>query len=108
MNTYGDTLTRVRAELVDGYGGQRIRDWANATRKDMAASVQVLNVTEQATGRQVVTTSRRANVGEEILETDRVEWRGNTYEVTGVEEQYMVGRLDHYEVQLSLVSEAAA
>lgn len=108
MNTYGDMLTRVRADLVDGYGGQRIRDWDNAVRVDMVASVQVVTVTEVATGRQLVTTDRLANVGDQILETDRVEWHGNTYEVTGVEDHYQSGRLDHYEVHLALVMEAAA
>lgn len=108
MNTYGDVATRVRAALVEGFGGQQVRDWPNATRLVMVASVQAVTVTEDDTDRQVTTTSKRMNTGVEVLVTDRVEWHGNTYEVEGVEPAYVTGRFDHYEAALNLIEEAAA
>jgi hypothetical protein len=108
VNAYGHVITRVRADLVDGYGGQLVRDWAHAKRVEAAGNVQAVDVRENTTNRQVVTTDRRVNTALELTETDRLEWDGKTYEITGVEEFYQSGRLDHYEATLQLSSEAAA
>lgn len=108
MNTYGDAVTIVRAALVDGYGGQQVRDWANAVRfTGVAASVQPVRSTEQSTGRQLATTDKVMHTADDVYATDRIEWRGNTYEVIGVEAHYNTGVFDHYECDLRLFEEAS-
>jgi hypothetical protein len=107
VNTYGDTVTIVRAALVAGYGGQQVRDWANAVRfTGVPAAVQPVRVTEQTTGRQVVTRDKTMNVTDDVYDTDRVEHHGDTYEVTGVEAHYLMGAFDHYECTLRWSVEA--
>jgi Phage head-tail joining protein len=109
VNTYGDAVTIVRAPLVDGYGGQRVRDWAAAERLvGVAASVQPLRSTEATSGRQVVTTDKNMHTGTDVYETDRVEWGGETYDVVGVEGHRQGGVFDHYECVLRLHTEAAS
>lgn len=108
MNSYGDAVTIVHAPLTDGYGGQRVRDWANATRtEDVPASVQPISVTEESTGRQVTTTDKRLFVGSGITEVDRVEWHGVTYDVTGVEDFYQQGAFDHCEATITVSTEVS-
>lgn len=108
MNTYGDAVTLVRAPLIDGYGGSRVRDWANAVRTPgVAAAVQPVRVLEQSSGRQLVTDDKVVHTATEVDETDRLEWQGDTYNVVGVEPHYMGGAFDHYEVMVRLFEEAA-
>lgn len=111
MNFYGDSVVVVHAPLTTGgWGGQQVRDWANATRTTVSAAVQARSVTEQATGREIITTDKRVHLGGAvaITEVDRVEWRGGTYEVTGVEPHFQQGRMDHLEVTMTLWQEPSA
>lgn len=110
MNAYGDTITLVQADLVTGYGGRQVRDWANATRTSHAAAVQPLTGRENTAGRQVTYTTRNLHCDAYVplRAVDRVEHDGKTYEVEGEPEiHYMGGRPDHIEAMLNLVEEAA-
>ena len=108
MNTYGDTFTLVKAALVDGYGGQRVRDWSSATRVVYAGSVQPVTGSEDAQLRETVTARYRVNTaaGVPVESVDRVEWRGHSFEVVeGPELHGMTGRADHLEVLVEEVTE---
>lgn len=111
MNSYGDLVTLVHAPLVTGYGGQKVRDWPNATRTYLAAAVQPRRGTEQTTGMQVTTTSKTVHCAPDagVAAVDRIEWRGATYEVSGEPEtHYSGGMADHLEFIIELIAEAAA
>lgn len=83
---FRDTFTRVRAPLVTGYGGQKVRDWDNADRAaDIPGEIQFERSTEYVDNRQV-TVSRwvlRADPAADLLPTDRVEQHGDTFEIDG-------------------------
>lgn len=107
--TYGDSAVLIQAALVTGYGGRKVRDWANAAETSVACAVQPLRSTEETSGRQVITTDKALHTAPEtpITAVDRVRWRGGTYEVTGVELHFMSGTPDHIEATLSLIEEPA-
>ena len=87
---YGETVTVVRAGLVDdGYGNQ-VRDWSTATRTpyDGCAVAQGARdrITEDLTGdRNVIVSDLVVFMpsGADVLATDRLEVRGRDYEVVG-------------------------
>lgn len=110
MNSYGDSFTLVQAPLVDGYGGSRVRDWPNATRKVYAGSVQAQSGREDESGRQVTTTDKNLWCAPSVPITavDRVEWNGGTYRVDGKPEvHYQQGMPDHVEAVLVETEEQA-
>lgn len=110
MNAYGDSVDLLQAALVAGYGGQQVRDWANATTTTIAAAVQPRSSVELVDGRQVTTTglSMHCAVDSGLRAVDRVVWRGTTYEVDGEPLTYSIGgTADHIEVSLQRVEEAA-
>lgn len=83
---YADTFTRVRAPLVTGYGGQKVRDWGNAARvENIPGEIQFERSIEYVDGRQV--TVSRWNLfavpDADVVATDRIEQHGNTFEVDG-------------------------
>lgn len=109
MNTYGDALVLVQAALTDGWGGQRVRDWDNATRTDWPAAVQPRRTTENTAQAQVTTTDKVAFLAPEcpVAAVDRIEWGGHTYTVQGEPAlHHMQGKPDHIEVLLERIAEA--
>ncbi len=84
------TLTLLRAGFVtDPYGNEGTeRDWANATRTDVdGCSVQPAGADEYAVDREAVTVRYRAFLpGQvDVESTDRVEFKGESYDIDGVE-----------------------
>jgi hypothetical protein len=82
---YPETVERLRAGLVDGYGGVKVRDWGNAATVTLPASVQPVSTTEDTTARQT-TVERwrlRTPLTSDLVPTDRVRWRGRVLEVDG-------------------------
>lgn len=81
-----DSVTVWRAELITK-NGQQVRDWRNATSHTVTDCL----VTPQSTSREFdgrvtqVTDRRtlRTMYDADIVEGDRVEWCGNTYEIDG-------------------------
>lgn len=86
-----ETLTRIRAELVeDTVDNSMNRDWDNAQEDDILfCEVQEFILSsrlafEVNVGREEAAGSTRFWVPtEDILYTDRVRWRGITFEVVG-------------------------
>lgn len=113
MNGYGDSVVIVDAPLVDGYGGRRVRDWANATRTTVSAAVQPVSArqiaaTEMNAGRMVVISGQNVHVpaGTAVDATMRVEWGGDTYWVEGPPDvHHMFGVEDHIEFVMRLIEE---
>lgn len=80
-----DLVTVLRAPLAEGYSG-KFRDWDNAVpRPDRPANVYPQKSTELLDGRQVTISRWLLFMGadEDLEDTDRVVWEGNTYEVEG-------------------------
>jgi hypothetical protein len=76
VRKYKDTATRLRAPLVTGYGGQKVRDWRNATRTPIEwCSVQPDSQTEITDRRQTTVTTWKffAPADTDLLATDRIE-----------------------------------
>lgn len=100
MNPGSDTITRRRAALVDDarYGGKR-RDWSGAATFDVGGvSVQAIGGDEATTDREYAATHMRvfAPASTDIATTDRIEWRGDEYDVTEVRREYDEdGSIDH-------------
>lgn len=87
MTPGSDQVTVVRASLddADRYGAQR-RDWADATSTVLTGvSVQPMTATEATTDREYTATRMTlyAPPDADLRATDRVVWRGDTYEVDG-------------------------
>jgi head-tail adaptor len=83
----GETVTVVRAALVDdGYGNQ-VRDWPNATRTPHQGCAVAQNGRDESlTGdRNVVASDLVVFMpsGTDVAATDRLEIRGRDYEVVG-------------------------
>lgn len=101
-----DTLTRLRAPLVTGYGGDKVRDWANATEVTFAAHVEPDQTREVLDNRDVTVTGLRAILpaATDFDATDRARWNGDVYEVDGdIERWRRRGRDHHVEVRLTRV-----
>jgi len=86
-----ETLLVKRAPLVTGYGGQKVRDWANAALSApyTGCAVQADTSQEFTDRRDVVVTRWRANMPPtaDVQPTDRVVWKGTDYEITGEPER---------------------
>jgi hypothetical protein len=102
---YGHTAVIVHANLTTGYGGAQVPDWANATRVTVPCDMEPMRrITEtvNSAGTLSVIDKRLHCPPDTVITTlDRVEWRGGTYEVNGIEEHTMAGRLDHFEALLT-------
>lgn len=113
------TVTRVRAPLVAGYGGQVIRDWANAvSTSGLSASVQAESASELTEHRQTTVTAWKLYLpaGSSLLATDRIEWSGVTdpdtgavvpLEVDGEVEDWSRGERGHVKARLTKVATGA-
>jgi hypothetical protein len=105
---HSDSITVLRAPLIPGpYGGQD-RDWANAvSHVEPAARVRQLNTTEDVVNAERVITRAKAILfpTADIEVTDRVLWRGETWEVEGLPNPVNdgAGRVHHITVLLSWV-----
>lgn len=93
-----ETITRLRAPLVSGGYGNQERDWANATSVGFLVHWSAQTVTETV-GDEPRTTSRIKLFGGPDLDieaTDRVVFRGDTYEVDGeIMESFRRGQPHH-------------
>lgn len=102
------TVTRLRAEVVVGYGGQQVRDWGDAARVAMPANVQPETQSELTENRQTTVTgwSLFLPPGSSLLATDRVLHDGMTLEVDGDVEDWTRGDRGHIKARLVKVSDA--
>lgn len=78
-NRYYDRVTILNAPLVDGYGGQKVRDWDNATQvPDVPAAVQPQGSTEDETGETLTITHWKLHVAPTVPldPSSRVIWAG--------------------------------
>ena len=115
MNAYGDSIVILDAPLVDGYGGQRVRDWDNATETTVSAAVQPVSArqiaaTEIDSARMVVISGQNVHVppGTDVDATMRVRWGGDVYWVEGPPDVHrMFGVEDHIEFVMRLIEEPA-
>lgn len=87
MTPGSDQVTVLRASVNDDdrYAAQR-RDWSAATSTELTGvSVQPMTATETTTDREYTATHLNlyAPPDADLLATDRVIWRGVTYEVDG-------------------------
>ena len=101
-----DTITVIRAALVvaDRYGN-KTRDWAGAARTTVTGvSVQPVGSDEAVVDREWAAAHLRlfAPPGTDLTSTDRVAWRGDTYEVDGTPRRWFddEGVEDHTEADL--------
>jgi hypothetical protein len=98
-----DTITRLRAPLVDAGYGNMARDWDNAAEQDFVVHWSAQSVNE-VVGDEPQTVTRGKIFGDATLDleaTDRVLFDGDTYEVDGdVMRSYRVGQLHHVRAML--------
>ncbi len=82
---YPDRVVRRRAALVAGPYNRQVRDWPNASTLVLSANVQPGASSEDVVRQQRTETFARffLPLGSDVVPTDRVEWRGDTYEVDG-------------------------
>lgn len=105
ISFHRDTVTILRAGMVDdGYGNQT-PDWSAPSRADVAGCrLQPLPVEDYTLDREAVTTRWRlfAPAGTDLRATDRVEHQDEVYEVEGDPERWPspTGRLAHVEALL--------
>lgn len=86
MRGFRDQCTLLNADLVDGFGGQRVRDWDNATpTPNVACSIQPATTSEDTDRRHTTTTAWAfyCPPGEPFDDDTRVEWDGLTLDVDG-------------------------
>lgn len=101
------TLTRVRAELIEDRYHNETWDWVNAARTDFTAHVQPGSSSEDVNGRDQVTVDLRAWLDpSDWKATDRAEFEGTTYEIVGQPQTWPSpsGRPHHVELALRVVS----
>lgn len=83
----GETVTRLRAPLVTDRYGNLVRDWDSATRLDIPGCGVAPRTSDEETeqGRQgvIVGIAVYAPPGTDIVPSDRMEVRGEVYEVVG-------------------------
>lgn len=107
-----DVITRLRAPLISGGYGNSSRDWANATSTDFSVRTSFKSVTEIIGDEARTATQLHVFGGPELdLETtDRVIYRGKTYEVAGEVMTSLDGRgqLHHVRARLNRVTTAAS
>jgi hypothetical protein len=106
-----DSIVVLRAPLVAGPYNSSDRDWANAvSHVEPAARARQLNTSEDVVNQERVVTRAKVVLfpGADILVTDRVTWRGQTWEVEGLPNQVNDGggRAHHVTVLLTWVKGA--
>lgn len=83
----GETAVVVRAPLLDGRYGNETRDWANATRTDSPGWGFAPRASDESTTSDspavIVGLTGYGPPGVDVLPTDRLEVRGQVYEVEG-------------------------
>lgn len=84
----GETAVIVRAQLADDGYGNNVRDWSTATRTDspgwgFAPRPGDENTTDRSQGVIVGLTGYNTSPDVDLLPTDRMEVRGQVYEVVG-------------------------
>jgi head-tail adaptor len=104
-----DDLFVLRAELVTGYGGSRVRDWPNASRTPSPASVQPSSSSESKSRGDRVETTLRVFLppGTDVVATDRIEWHGTVYDIHGEPMRWpspFSGGEHHVELQMRKVT----
>ena len=100
-------LPEAAPDAVDAHGNPLAPDWAAAGRRTLPAAVQLLSSDENTDAGQVVTTRARLLLypRADVRPTDRVQWRGTTYEATGgIERPQARVREHHVEVPLTAVA----
>lgn len=101
-------ITRLRAPLVaDDYGTpESKRDWDNAAETEMRGFVQPMETTEIADGREasVVRHQLFAPAGSDLLASDRVQYDGDTYELTGDGQSWNMRGLGYVSVVMQKVT----
>jgi hypothetical protein len=107
-----DTITRIRAPLISGGYGNSSRDWANATSTVFSVRTSFKSVTE-IVGDEAQTVTQLSVFGGPDLDletTDRVVYRGKTYEVAGEVMTSVDGRgqLHHVRARLNRFTTAVS
>ncbi|WP_431881573.1 phage head completion protein [Micromonospora chalcea] len=105
ISYHRDTITVLRAALVDDGYGNEAPDWANPTRVDVTGCrLQPIPAEDYVLDREAVTTRWRlfAPPGIDLRATDRVEHNGAVYDVDGDPQRWPspTGRLNHVEALL--------
>jgi len=86
---FNQSAVRVRAGVKTDRGGNTVPDWANPNREAVTRlNIQPHSQAEEADGqRNAVITGYRVQSAEgtrpDIRASDRIEWRGQLYEVDG-------------------------
>jgi hypothetical protein len=111
---FAQTVTRLRAPLVTDRYNNRVPDWPNAARTDVAGvNLQPAgsppDSDEDTVDRQVAVTGWRLytppGMDLDLLATDRIEYGGRVLEVVGEVGRWEVaGRVHHVEVYLREVT----
>lgn len=99
----------VRPKIVDDdVLDDRHLDWDRATRRQHRAEVQITSTDELDDGRdaEIVTATIWLRPADALQATDRVEWRGDVFEVVGPPKVRFDGRgrPDHVEANLESVT----
>lgn len=105
-----DMITRVRAPLIAAPYGNASPDWANATSTDYPCYVSFVSSTEDVVNLDQTQTRAKVSLppDADIEPTDRMVYRGSTYEVEGdVMPSMRRGVLHHQRVVLKRVELAA-
>jgi hypothetical protein len=101
-----DTITVLRAPLAVDRFNAEYRDWPRATATELVGvAMQPLANLEQPAGREFVTTRYRlvAPSTADLLATDRVLWRGVTFELAGPPEVWADMRNVAHHIEAALV-----
>lgn len=80
----GETVVRWRPTYgADGHGNQTVTDWTPKTIRP--AQVDIVGSSELLGGRDTVIENAVARLpyGTDVTAADRIEWRGNRYDIAG-------------------------
>lgn len=105
---YQDPVVILRAPLVEGYGGQLVRNWDEAVPGVALVNMQPESTTEVTDSRQLTITRWRCfgPADLDLLATDRVQWTDLTLEVDGELERWgRRGRPQFVKAVLKIASE---
>lgn len=100
------TVTVLRAGAITDHGAT-VADWnAAASHTVPGCSVQPASGGEDQVNRDAVTTGATlyAPADADIVDTDRIQYSGVTYDVAGPVRRWQTGVLDHLEVSLRAVA----
>lgn len=105
ISFHRDTITILRASLVDDAYGNQVPDWSTPVSTAVTGCrLQPERAGEYVLDREAVTTRWRlfAPAGTDLRATDRVEHAGEVYEVDGDPQRWPspTGRLAHVEALL--------